>query len=551
MSDAFPTASRVPTADGAPDPYDHEINLVDTTAPETPLEQTRTRADSPTGSWRRIGVGRVPTRSSVKTQLTKRKYAKYQESRYNKRSTSAEGSHEQPVSATLTNGVSEAVDFADHDNARPKEHRKKQHHKQDYVIDVLYENQRGSFLFGIPLYSHSSLLNFDPGPWVGKDFKDSAVNITNAQVPDPSWEWAWKTWYVDMSYDVDEEGWQYSFSFGKTTAWHGTHPWFHSFVRRRRWLRKRIHHAMPQPGDLKVSNMSTAHRLTAEYFTIHPKRDRSRSPDSARPQSYASVQPATEFEDPPSEITDIGTLLKSLRLAGIDRAKIDMVRRFVSGAPADELSYLGPHISDIMSHLVFQNSRRQLLTFLKTSAEEARQQKDKGKQNADPSPSQSNGISDESERTETLLAAIDEADKEILGLEYWSDRKHVLQTTDPERETTQAIASIFDAPASMPKEGMDPAGDIRGISKDAEVGRDGTKEVAEAAARSRARQTGSDDETVPIPSARAKGKQPQRCGSIASDAISEEFGAQVSSPPRLKADQVLIPDEDDDIGDRQ
>ena len=30
------------------------------------------------------------------------------------------------------------------------------------VIEVLYENQRGSFFFGIPLFSSRSLLNFDP-----------------------------------------------------------------------------------------------------------------------------------------------------------------------------------------------------------------------------------------------------------------------------------------------------------------------------------------------------------------------------------------------------
>jgi hypothetical protein len=37
---------------------------------------------------------------------------------------------------------------------------------------------------------------------------------------------------------VDEEGWEYSFFF-RGFVWHGTSPWFHSFVRRRRWIRLR------------------------------------------------------------------------------------------------------------------------------------------------------------------------------------------------------------------------------------------------------------------------------------------------------------------------
>lgn len=532
MSDVFANASRVPTADGAPDPYDHEINLVDTTAPEATAEVTRTRTDSPSGSWHKLGIARVPTRSSVKTSLTKRKYAKYQESRYNKgKGVAAEG---RAATSTPPNGVTEAVDFAREGSGTPQEHKKKQHQKQEYAIDVLYENQRGSFLFGIPLYSHSSLLNFDPSPWVNREFKDSPVNITNAQVPDPSWEWTWKTWYVDMSCDVDEEGWQYSFSFGKSTAWHGTHPWFHSFVRRRRWLRKRVKRAMPMPGALKASNMSAAHKLTAEYFTIHPKRDRSRSPDSARPQSYVSILPATEFEEPPQEITDIATLLKSLRLASIDRAKIDLVKRFVASAPADELSYLGPHIPDIMSHLVFQNSRRQLLSFLKLSAEEAQQHRDQHESDSRPeSP-------DESRRIDNLLAAIEEADKEIVGLEYWSDRKHILKTADPERETTRAIAAIFDAPALLPKDVGSVAGNIKGISKDAEIGRDGTREVAQAAGRGG---RGSDDSaatgTFQDASAKPQSKGKQRRRSSEDDDYQSINDVE---SPRLKTDQVLIPD---------
>jgi hypothetical protein len=525
MSNESIPASRVPTADGAPGPYDHEINLVDTTAPETPIEATRTRTDSPTGSWRKIGIARIPTRTTVKKELIKRKYARYQEGRYSKASTAGDDetdrSQDQQVTSTPPNGVSD-VDFATlRDRGRPKhKEKKKEHHKPETAIDVLYENQRGSFLFGIPLYSHSSLLNFDPSPWLNKDFKDSPVNITNAQVPDPSWEWVWKTWYVDMSHDVDEEGWQYSFAFGKQFAWHGTHPWFHSFVRRRRWLRKRVKKATMQPGAPKASNLSAAHKLNAEYFTIHPKRDQ--SPDSARPQSYVSAL-TLDVEEPPEEIKDIATLLKALRLASIDREKIDIVKRFVRQA-SDELAYLGPHIPDITSFLVFQNSRRQLLSFLKITAEEAQQHRDE--HDAEDKPE---GDA-ERQRIDNLLAAVEEADKEITGLEYWSDRKHVLLTADPEKETTQAIAAIFDKPAPRPAADNNPAANIRGIPSRAEVGLNPTLDAAKSLA-ARPKEQQEEEEKRPD-----KGKQPKR--------ESEDDTIEASSPPRLKPDQVLIPDEE-------
>lgn len=102
------------------------------------------------------------------------------------------------------------------------------------AIDVLYENQRGAWLCGLPLFSSASLLNFDPPAWRNGLGQASPVSVVDAQTPDPSWRWAWPTWYVDMSADVDEEGWQYSFMFRQKTSWHGSHPWFHSFVRRRR-----------------------------------------------------------------------------------------------------------------------------------------------------------------------------------------------------------------------------------------------------------------------------------------------------------------------------
>ena len=375
--------------------FERPISLIDATRPPRRDSPEDSRHTSQSPSWRNLA--KRPTKDSVREELARWKYSKWQQDRYASASASGEnarnqegaGEPDQPRAASSHRLHPEGAgrtqidtsDFAQRQES-PERGRKRRksiqgvpkinHDKQPYEVDVLYENQRGWFFFGIPLYSHSSLLNFDPAPWITKDGKDSAVNITNAQLPDPSWEWAWKSWYVDMSYDVDEEGWQYSFSFSGSFSWHGTHPWFHCFVRRRRWLRKRVKKREMRMAD--ASEMGVAHTLTSDYFTIHTRR--ARSPGSAledstnRGSSYATRRTAEEVDLPPEDIKDIPSLLKALRLATVDREKIDAVKRFVNTG-GDELVYLEERISEILGFLVFQASRRDLLEFLKKTANDA------------------------------------------------------------------------------------------------------------------------------------------------------------------------------------
>ncbi|KAL0083716.1 hypothetical protein J3Q64DRAFT_1679675 [Phycomyces blakesleeanus] len=101
--------------------------------------------------------------------------------------------------------------------------------KEEYVYDVLYECQRGSWIVG---FSSKTLLQFDPDPWCDKDMRFTPMNIKTYQLPDPTWEWVkkiqkrifrlhmyvhnlndanglfvgqvHKQWMVDMTEDVDE-----------------------------------------------------------------------------------------------------------------------------------------------------------------------------------------------------------------------------------------------------------------------------------------------------------------------------------------------------------
>lgn len=522
------------TFDGGADIYDHAISLVDTTAPVS-QSRTRTRSPSPESS----NLARKVTKGSVRERIARRKYAKWRQERYASKTNSLkndegideEGAEHATVDDSAQHSAqasdSEAINFAhqqkhkhngDQKNIDKKKDHRHHEHKHQEEVDILYENQRGMFFCGIPLYSHSSLLQFDPSPWVTKDLKDSAVNITNAQVPDPSWVWAWKNWYVDMSYDVDEEGWQYSFMFGNRFGWHGSHPWFHSFARRRRWLRKRVKVQNEATID-KGRTMGAAHHLNTDYFTIHPKRDPSpvsaldSTVQTARPSSYISHKSTEPGSEIPEDITSAGGLLKALRLASVDREKIDLVKKFVHHG-GEELAYLKNLIPEVMSLLVFQNSKKQLLVFLKDTANDA--QKHRDEHEAEDKPEGDT----EKQRIDNILAAIDAADKQIHGLEYWSDRKNVLRTVESSESSTQSVQ--MSSRPSTAGFNNDPVGAIRGISSNADIGKDPNESnVLERTRRGTNEEKSRREE---------KGK-----GKANEESDSEDM------PSRLEADALFIP----------
>lgn len=513
------------TVETSTDRQDGQIRLVDSTTPTGDAAQLTSGE-----SWRRLA--RIPTKTSVKEELSRRKYASWRKDKFESEAERSAADTEPALDECATvdkqkpkavvidvhpdNEESQTADFgarpstSDQSQAKPYMTAHSKGSKGDHEIDILYENQRGSFFCGIPLYSHSSLLNFDPAAWVTRDFRDSPVNITNAQVPNPSWIWAWKTWYVDMTGDVDEEGWQYSFMFGNKFAWHGTHPWFHSFVRRRRWLRKRIKRTDGIRRD-KVGTIEAAHHLNADYFTIHSKtRDRSPVGDTsnpeatlARPISFTSFTSTVEDElKKPEEIKDIPSLLKTIRLSSIDREKVDAVKQFISTS-GEEIAYLEEKMPEIMSSLVFQNSNRQILQYLKDQADQA--QKHRDEHDAEDRPE---GEA-EKRRIDNLLKAAEAGHRQIQGLEYWSDRKHVLRTEDE-------LDQDEDYQVQQSRQGV---GEIRGISEKAET---------TAQLRVDRRLTN-------------KGKAAQRTHQNNND------GAQdLDSEPRIVGDTLLIPDEDDD-----
>ncbi|KAJ2025672.1 hypothetical protein IWW57_003303, partial [Coemansia sp. S610] len=78
----------------------------------------------------------------------------------------------------------------------------------------------------------------DPPPWCDMRMELTLPNVHSFQLPDPSWHWVSPRWLIDMTQDVDEDGWQYASRFSAAATWHGRHS-AQGFVRRRRWLRLR------------------------------------------------------------------------------------------------------------------------------------------------------------------------------------------------------------------------------------------------------------------------------------------------------------------------
>lgn len=289
----------------------------------------------------------------------------------------------------------------------------------DAFVDVLYENQRGSFLCGMPLFSAAGLWVCDPNGWTSFDHRFSPFNIFNATLPDPTWEWVWKRWFVDMSGDVDENGWTYNINFTRH-HWHGHHMWYHAFVRRRRWLRKRrkkvtAHRVGQQQRDLVSDNStmySSMYGVNRPSSRLGGKKDVSKNNDDSD-EEYV-------------ELENFGEFFAALRSARLDREKLDAVDNFLRHGK--ELSALAGEMKHILQFMIFQESRCQLLALLAQRCQEMEKHHSETKDE------------EYAERHQCVLDAIDMADTLISKLDYFSDRTR-LTAVEEELELDRILAA--------------------------------------------------------------------------------------------------------------
>jgi len=256
--------------------------------------------------------------------------------------------------------------------------------------------------------------NLDPPPWTNFAHKPSPTDITTAQPPDPSWEWAWPEWRINHDDGTDEDGWEYSFAFHRRFSWHGP-QWWNSFVRRRAWIRKRV---KKDSGYIQEDPSM----LNAGYFAVRPasvasSRSPSRGQQSSRRGSKVSTsnsQYADVEELEKAGIRDTDSLLRAMRAARIDREKIEAVDSYLEHGTND-FGRLEGEMHEIMSLFVFQASRRLLLTRMAQIHDhtlKAIEEGDKSEQLR--------------QKAQHLTAAIRHADEEVRRLEYWSDIKEMV-----------------------------------------------------------------------------------------------------------------------------
>lgn len=238
---------------------------------------------------------------------------------------------------------------------------------------------------------------------------------------------------------TDTGGWEYAFAFGKAFSFHKAR-WYNSFVRRRAWTRKR---AKKDEADISVDPYTDI----GDYFTVRPASDREsrrsqQSLASSRAPSRTSLAYTSSIEPPKPkpDIDDLETLLRSLRLARIDREKLEATENYLENAL--DLPDLQEKMHDIMALFVFQASRRLLLSHLVILYDETTKQLET---KDDP---------DLKERQLALKDALKHADEEVRKLAYWSDVKQMAETG----KSTAAVDE--DKGWSKGWEGLDKSGPV-------------------------------------------------------------------------------------------
>ncbi|KAL1920024.1 uncharacterized protein VTP21DRAFT_1170 [Calcarisporiella thermophila] len=202
--------------------------------------------------------------------------------------------------------------------------------KIEYALDMLYECQRGAYLFGVPKFSSKSLIQIDPPPWSDRDLNYSPMDIHNYQLPDPTWEWVHKQWLVDMSGDVDEDGWEYALKF-HGAVWHGNHLPFRSFVRRRRWVRLRR----------RMPTRPQTSRVLSQTSLAHADIDSNNEGESSQKQRE--------------------TLMQRLKLARLDRERLAILEEWINNGHAQDILQ---GLERVLDHFDYEESKRKLLRIL-------------------------------------------------------------------------------------------------------------------------------------------------------------------------------------------
>ncbi|KAF9951387.1 hypothetical protein BGZ72_007094 [Mortierella alpina] len=240
----------------------------------------------------------------------------------------------------------------------------------DFVYDFLYQHQRGAFFLGTPNFSSKSLLPVDPDEWTDQFFESSAMDTSDYGLPDPTWEWVHKSWLVDMTGDVDEDGWEYAMTF-HGSPWHGNYEIFRSFARRRRWLRLRKRkgktlgkaRSLPErtyPSSVHAATWAKVDASPLDLEEPSPFPPVDQDPATSGDNTNAPVSGSLPVPLPRSNPVDLYKILKKARS---DREKLAYTAQYVVRYPG-QLGDLGQRLDKYLGLLDYESSRREFLSLL-------------------------------------------------------------------------------------------------------------------------------------------------------------------------------------------
>ncbi|TPX69523.1 hypothetical protein CcCBS67573_g06834 [Chytriomyces confervae] len=193
----------------------------------------------------------------------------------------------------------------------------------EIVRDELFENRRGSCLFGTARFSCYGLLptawHLDLPAW---STQGGAPSIDRMSFPvAPGWEWI-SDWAVDMRGDVDADGWAYATSF-RAREFTGMCSQAH-YVCRRAWVRTRRRIPGWQPGN------------------------------SASSASSLALSDSTSVSPNEVLILHIPTLVRACTL---DRQKVDAVASSLAQLSAKDVVVPAYSVEAILNELEYDKSR--------------------------------------------------------------------------------------------------------------------------------------------------------------------------------------------------
>ncbi|QPG72781.1 hypothetical protein FOA43_000083 [Brettanomyces nanus] len=201
--------------------------------------------------------------------------------------------------------------------------------------EIIVENQRGSTLFGVPMYSKQSMFYGADPPTFQALNGCGLGNMGIYPLPGRDWRWSWDSWHVMMISDVDEDGWVYSnIRFG-SKYWKGTRG-FGRMVRRRVWVR------MAERVTVEHDNDSDSELASTLIVNGGAETSRDVSSPKDLPERSSNL-PLVKLSVPvalPDPELELKSFCKSLSKEVLDRLKSQRILEFFLNADTSLLAYL-------------------------------------------------------------------------------------------------------------------------------------------------------------------------------------------------------------------